>query len=160
MCFRSSRTSRILFSAALAVSVAGCNGPGVKQPDVVTNEITAIEPVECGSEPKADRVHMRKVEPWVVTDTAGITWVGISPPHYENLSENFSDALKHLRQRKAQVEWWRDCVAAHNERAERFGTEGADNAEQDKSRGGVEHDPPKESERPRETAPENVVDEG
>jgi len=127
----------------------------VKQPDIVTNEITAIEPVECGSEPKADRVHMRKVEPWVVTDTAGITWIGISPQHYENLSENFSDALAHLKQRKAQVEWWRDCVEAHNERAERFGMEGGDNAEQ--TRGGESDDPPKESERPSET---EVVDEG
>jgi hypothetical protein len=156
MCFPRSRTSRILFSAALVGSLAGCGGLGsVEQPAIVTNEITAIEPVECGSEPKADRMHMRKVEPWVVTDTAGLTWIGISPQHYENLSQNIGDTLAHLKQRKAQVEWWRDCVEAHNERAERFGTEGGDNAEQ--TRGGESDDTPAESERP---SSDEVVDEG
>ena len=155
MCFPRSRTSQILFSAALVGSLAGCNGVSVKQPGIVTNEITAIEPVECGSEPKTDRLHMRKVDPWVVTDTAGLTWIGISPQHYENLSQNIGDTLAHLKQRKAQVEWWRDCVEAHNERAERFGMEGGDNAEQ--PREGESDDTPTEGERP---SSDEVVDEG
>lgn len=154
MCLRRSSRSAIVFSLLL---LSACGLAPVKKPDVVTNEITAIEPVECGAEPQADRLAMRKVSPWVVTDTAGITWIGISPDHYENLSANIAEILAHLRQRKAQVEWWRDCVAAHNERAERFGEEYQGNAKPEKPRGGGEHDPPKESDGPR--APE-VADEG
>jgi len=157
MCFPRSRTSRVLFSAALVVSLAGCGGfSNVAQVAVVTNEITAIEPLECGSEPKADPLHMRKVEPWVVTDTAGLTWIGINPQHYENLSQNIAEILAHLKQRKAQLEWLRDCIAAHNERAERFGMEGGENAENE-PRGGESDDPPEESERP---SSDEVVDEG
>jgi len=71
--------------------------------------------LECGAEPKVDRLHMRKVEPWVIEDNAGITWIGISPDHYENLSTNIADIKKQLKQRVAVNEFYRDCIEDFNE---------------------------------------------
>ena len=153
MCSQSLKTWLIVSSLTL---LTACGGLGkVERPAVVVNEITALERIECGSRPKASKVHLRKVEPWVITDQAGVTWVGITPQHYENLSDNWAQALTNLKQRKAQVEWYEDCMAAFNERADNFG--GTPDAEPDESRGGVEHDASPESEPVGEG---EVVDEG
>lgn len=159
MCFRSSRTRLIIFSCAIFLTGCG-GGTGVKIPGIVTNEITAIEPVECGAEPKADKVHMRKVEPWVVTDKADITWIGITPQDYENLSANIQTMLVQLRQRKAQVEWWRDCIEAHNERAAQFGKEEGAISADEKERRPERHDPPAGVGTMGTPKPEDVDSEG
>ena len=88
-----------------------CNGPMIKQPDVVVNEVTAMEEIRCGAEPKADKIHLRKVEPWAMQDRVDIWWVAFTPKHYENMGLNFNDMLIHLKQRKAQIEWFRTCIA-------------------------------------------------
>ena len=101
-----------------------CNGPMIKQPDVVVNEVTAMEEIRCGAEPKADKIHLRKVEPWAMQDRVDIWWVAFTPKHYENMGLNFNDMLIHLKQRKAQIEWFRTCIENFNARAVNFKTGG------------------------------------
>lgn len=116
-----SKTLLIVFSSLF---LAACNGLSVKQPAVVTNEIVAMEEIHCGAEPKTDKIHLRKVEPWAVQDRVEIWWVGFTPKHYENMGLNFNDMLIHLKQRKAQIEWFRECIENFNTRAKNFKTGG------------------------------------
>lgn len=116
-----SKTLLIVFSPFF---IAACNGPMIKQPDVVVNEVTAMEEIHCGGEPKADKIHLRKVEPWAMQDKVDIWWVAFTPKHYENMGLNFNDMLIHLKQRKAQIEWYRQCLDEFNVRARNFKTGG------------------------------------
>lgn len=116
-----SKTLLIVFSPFL---IAACTGPMIQQPDVVVNEVTAMEEIHCGAEPKADKIHLRKVEPWAMQDRVDIWWVAFTPKHYENMGLNFNDMLIHLKQRKAQIEWFRECLTNFNRRARNFKTGG------------------------------------
>lgn len=104
--------------------LTACNGVMVKQPKIVTNEVTAMEEIHCGAEPKVEKIHLRKVEPWAMQDKVDIWWVGFTPQHYENMGLNFNDMLIHLKQRKAQIEWYRACIDEFNVRARNFTTGG------------------------------------
>jgi len=104
--------------------LAACTGPLVQQPKVVVNKVTAMEEIQCGAEPKADKVHLRKVEPWAMQDKVDIWWVAFTPKHYENMGLNFNDMLIQIKQRKAQIEWFRQCIDNFNERARNFTTGG------------------------------------
>ncbi len=121
---------KILLIVSSPLLLIACNGPMVKQPDVITNEIVAMEEIQCGAEPKADKIHMRKVEPWAIQDRVDIWWVAFTPAHYENMGLNFNDMLIHLKQRKAQMEWFRECIEKFNQRARNFKTGGAPEEEQ------------------------------
>jgi hypothetical protein len=94
--------------AICVVALAGCGTAPVKL------DASQVVSLECGAEPKVDRLHMRKVEPWVVEDVAGITWIGISPDHYENLSTNIADVKKQLTQRVAVNKFYRKCIESFN----------------------------------------------
>lgn len=104
--------------------LTACNGVMVKQPKIVTNEVTAMEEIHCGAEPKVEKIHLRKVEPWAMQDKVDIWWVGFTPQHYENMGLNFNDMLIHLKGRKAQMEWYRQCIEEFNVRARNFTTGG------------------------------------
>ena len=116
--------SKTLLIVSSVGFLMACNGPMIKQPDVVVNEVTAMEEVHCGAEPKADKIHLRKVEPWAMQDRVEIWWVAFTPKHYENMGLNFNDMLIHLKQRKAQIEWFRECIENFNSRARNFTTGG------------------------------------
>ncbi len=116
-----SKTLLIVFSPFFLMA---CNGIMVEQPSVVTNEVVAMQEIQCGAEPKADKIHLRKVEPWAIQDRVEIWWVGFTPKHYENMGLNFNDMLIHLKQRKAQIEWFRECLGNFNRRARNFKTGG------------------------------------
>lgn len=98
-------TNLVLIGSLLVV---GCGTAPVKL------DVSQVVSLECGAEPKVDRLHMRKVEPWVVEDAAGITWIGISPDHYENLSTNIADVKKQLKQRVAVNKFYRSCIEDFN----------------------------------------------
>ena len=90
------------------VVLTGCVSNPVKL------EVTQPVALSCGAEPKVDQLHMRKVEPWVIEDNAGITWIGISPDGYENLSTNIADIKKQLKQRVAVNNFYRECIRDFN----------------------------------------------
>jgi hypothetical protein len=57
---------------------------------------------------------MRIVKPWVIEDNAGITWIGISPDHYENLSTNIASVKSQLKQRVSVNKFYRKCIESFN----------------------------------------------
>jgi hypothetical protein len=63
----------------------------------------------CNQPPAADPIVMREVDPVVIKDSYGISWVAITPKHYENLSLNTQETLKHIKQQNAVIEYYREC---------------------------------------------------
>ena len=70
--------------------------------------------VECGTEPRADRLQMLVVEPRVIENRAGFVWIGLTPKHYENLSVNMSEIKSQIGQQKAITKFYRKCIKNHN----------------------------------------------
>lgn len=141
---------KTLLIASSALVLASCGfGQTVTKPDIVTNKVTAMEEIHCGGEPKADKIHLRKVEPWAMQDKVDIWWVAFTPKHYENMGLNFNDMLIHLKQRKAQIEWFRGCIEDFNVRARNFTTGGK--PVEEKTDGNEEEKPETEEPKPDDT---------
>ena len=96
------------FAFICVITLSGCGFNPVKL------DASQVIDLECGAEPKVDRLHMRVVKPWIIDDIGGITWVGISPDHYENLSINIADVKKQLKQRVSVNKFYRKCIEDFN----------------------------------------------
>jgi len=94
-------------SLVLLIFLAGCSAAPVI-------EVKAPISIECGPQPKADPLHLLSVEPWVIEDKAGLIWIGIAPKDYGHLSENMAAILSHINQKNGIVEFYRECIKAHN----------------------------------------------
>ncbi len=87
--------------------LSGCfwnNKEVIKATVVVQSKTICIDP------PQSSRVIMRKVEPIAVKDELGIYWVGITPQHYENLSQNIDDMFGGIKQKNAIIDYYQKCL--------------------------------------------------
>jgi hypothetical protein len=117
----SSRRWQISHSVALVVLgaafLSGC-GFGTTRPDAVVHTTRGHIPINCGNEPRVDKVLMRPVKAPRIVTVNGAKWVAISLENYSNLSKNVADMVTSYEQRYAQVTWHRDCIADFNSRAQ------------------------------------------
>ena len=98
---------QLLFVVMVMLSTISCTHTE-KKPTTVKMK------VECGAEPKADRLQMLVVEPRVIENRAGFVWIGLTPKHYENLSVNMSAIKSQVGQKKAIIKFYRKCIKSHN----------------------------------------------
>jgi len=71
-------------------------------------------PVQCPEPPQARPVTPLPVEPVAMVDRDGIPWVALTPKHYENLSLNSQEVLRYIKDKNAQVQYYRECIESHN----------------------------------------------
>lgn len=90
----------VLLSSLL---LSGCLGINPVKVEPVVRKTVCITP------PSADPVSLRDVRPVVIVDVNGAVWVGMTSKDYENMSLNISDIEKHLRQKNAIIQYYRDC---------------------------------------------------
>ena len=109
--YHTDRFKRVVTTILVLIGTSLVVGCGLTPVKIDASQVVSLE---CGAEPKVDRLHMRKVDPWVIEDVAGITWIGISPDHYENLSTNIADVKKQLTQRVAVNKFYRKCIESFN----------------------------------------------
>jgi len=98
--------SSIILILLISVTLSGCfwDKKVVKAEVVVQHKTVCIDP------PKATVVFMRKVDPIAVEDKLGVYWVGISPQHYENLSQNIDDMFGGIKNKNDIIEYYQKCL--------------------------------------------------
>jgi hypothetical protein len=99
--------SRIIFVLIVSLTLSGCfwnTKETIKATVVVQKKTICIDP------PQSSKVLLKEVEPIAVKDELGIYWVGITPKHYENLSQNISDMFVGLKQKNAIIEYYKKCL--------------------------------------------------
>lgn len=83
-----------------------------KQPRPV--QVNTDPMIICQKTPDAERIITREVEFHVIKSEKGITYIGLLPKHYENLSLNMRSIIKHIEQKNGIIEYYEDCLVEDN----------------------------------------------
>lgn len=77
-------------------------------------ENKVVVPIVCSNAPTADVITTYTIDPTLVTDSGKKTWVAVSLDDYKKLSKNLQSILKHLRQKNAILDYYRECIFSYN----------------------------------------------
>jgi len=97
----------------LLVTLIGC---GNKETTVI--EVKEKVKIECGLEPKADKVKMLPVSPHAIKDKADIGWVGITPREYGNLAINWKTVIKVVKGKNNIITFYVECIDNFNKKGD------------------------------------------
>lgn len=71
--------------------------------------------INCPVPPKQRGVLTSMVHPRVIRDAQGVSWVGFTPKHYENLSTITKDTIRYIKGKNGEVTYYRKCIDQFNE---------------------------------------------
>lgn len=81
---------------------------------VYVPEIHHPPPISCGPEIQTPATTRLEVVPKKVDDADGVTWVGLSPAHYENLAVNIQSSIAALKGKNQVILNYRGCITDYN----------------------------------------------
>ena len=109
--------SRLLISLILSSFLIGCASK--PEPRIVTEHIPVYIDIVCPDPNAPNPISTRPVRPKAIQDRAGIWWVGLEPEDYQNLAINTKETIRYIKDQKAQIRYYQQCVSDFNSELEK-----------------------------------------
>ena len=93
----------------LTISLAGCASEPV-QPPAKTVTVASVQKLDCGTVPARTAPEFRPITWHVLPDENGESVFSLTPKGYENLSFNMSEIEQIIRELKAEIKFYEECI--------------------------------------------------
>jgi hypothetical protein len=81
---------------------------------VVVKQKNLYLPIICPDPPKITPIVTNKLEPRAIIDKAGLSWVGLTPQHYQNLALNTQETIRFIKGQNGTIKYYRSCIMDFN----------------------------------------------
>lgn len=92
-------------------AISGCSMFGEK---VVVQKQNLYLPIICPDPPKSVPIVTNKIEPRAIVDKSGLSWIGLTPQHYQNLSLNTQETIRFIKSQNGTIKYYRSCIMDFN----------------------------------------------